>query len=67
MAFHLSGIVNSDVSKHIDHIIPLNYQGNNRIAGTNDASNFQLLCDTCNTSKGSRNTATNLMSISWWD
>lgn len=63
----LSGIVNNDVSKHIDHIIPLNYQGINRIGGTNDASNFQLLCDSCNTSKGSRNTATNLMNIPWWD
>ncbi|MEH7124567.1 HNH endonuclease, partial [Bacillus sp. JJ1773] len=63
----LSGIVNSDISKHIDHIIPLNYKGNNRIGGTNDASNFQLLCDICNTTKGSRNTATNLMSIPWWD
>jgi hypothetical protein len=63
----LSGILNSDISIHIDHIIPLDYQGNNRVGGTNDASNFQLLCDSCNTSKGSRNTATNLMSIPWWD
>lgn len=35
-------------SYHIDHIIPLN------CGGTNDATNLQLLCNSCNTSKGAR-------------
>ena len=62
----LTGVINSDFSKHIDHIIPLDYGPENFIAVTNDSSNFQLMCDGCNGSKGSRKTETNIVNIPWW-
>ncbi|WP_329767411.1 HNH endonuclease [Bacillus nitratireducens] len=46
---------------HIDHIVPL------QLFGSNDASNFQLLCETCNTSKGARSTATSSVNIPFWN
>lgn len=63
----LTGIVNSDFSRHIDHIIPLDYGKEGMLGGTNDSSNFQLYCDKCNLKKGSRNTNTNNINIPWWD
>lgn len=44
----LSGLINISNISHIDHIVPLDK------FGFNDVSNLQLLCDNCNTSKGSR-------------
>lgn len=46
---------------HIDHIVPLN------LYGSNDASNFQLLCESCNTSKGDRSASTSAISIPCWN
>lgn len=63
----LTGVINSDFSKHMDHIIPLDYGDENFLGGTNDSSNFQLLCDGCNGRKGSRSTETNIVNIPWWD
>ncbi|OTY60165.1 hypothetical protein BK746_08495 [Bacillus thuringiensis serovar yosoo] len=37
----------------MDHIVPLNRMGNN------DPTNFEILCQTCNISKGDRTTETN--------
>ncbi|MDA1909452.1 HNH endonuclease [Bacillus cereus] len=47
---HLSNETNVDA---IDHIVPLNRMGNN------DPTNFEILCQTCNISKGDRTTETN--------
>lgn len=44
----LTGLINISNLYHIDHIVPLNKYG------FNDVSNLQLLCDNCNSSKGSR-------------
>ncbi|MBW7632583.1 HNH endonuclease [Bacillus licheniformis] len=46
---------------HIDHIIPL------ELFGSNDSSNLQLLCESCNTSKGARTTETNNMNVPFWN
>nr|WP_232713460.1 HNH endonuclease signature motif containing protein [Bacillus xiapuensis] len=35
--------------------------------GTNDASNMQLLCETCNTSTGVRSTATSSVNVPFWN
>ncbi|WP_256972461.1 HNH endonuclease [Priestia aryabhattai] len=57
----LSKIVNINGTYHIDHIVPL------RMYGGNDSSNFQLLCESCNTSKGNRNSETNRVNIPFWN
>jgi hypothetical protein len=46
----LSGVINISNKYHIDHIVPLAKYG------LNDVSNLQLLCEFCNTSKGSKHT-----------
>lgn len=46
----LSGTINISNKYHIDHIVPLEKYG------LNDVSNLQLLCEFCNTSKGSKHT-----------
>ncbi|OQP09823.1 hypothetical protein B1692_16745, partial [Geobacillus thermoleovorans] len=45
----------------IDHIVPLN------LFGSNDASNMQLLCERCNTSKGDRSTDTSFINVPFWN
>lgn len=57
----LSNLVRSQNKIHIDHIVPLD------LYGTNDASNMQLLCETCNTYKGARSTATNTINVPFWN
>lgn len=41
----VSGLLNINGKIHLDHVIPLNK------GGTNDTSNIQLLCETCNLKK----------------
>ncbi|MCY9263991.1 HNH endonuclease [Bacillus haynesii] len=57
----LTGYFNVSGTYHVDHIIPLKLYGNN------DPSNFQILCDTCNTQKGARTTVTNNVSVPFWN
>jgi len=57
----LSNLVRNQNQIHIDHIVPLN------LYGTNDASNMQLLCESCNTSKGDRNTITSALNVPFWN
>ncbi|MCP1494580.1 hypothetical protein J2Y73_004611 [Peribacillus frigoritolerans] len=57
----LSNLLRSQNQIHIDHIIPLN------VFGTNDASNMQLLCESCNTSKGDKSTETSSINVPFWN
>jgi 5-methylcytosine-specific restriction endonuclease McrA len=57
----LSNLIRHQNQIHIDHIIPLN------LFGSNDASNMQLLCDSCNTSKGDRSTETSSINVPFWN
>lgn len=57
----LSYLLRTQNTIHIGHIIPLG------VFGSNDASNFQLLCETCNTSKGARSTATSSINVPFWN
>ncbi|TXR66492.1 HNH endonuclease [Bacillus sp. AR8-1] len=57
----LTHLVRPQNIKHIDHIVPL------ALYGSNDASNFQLLCETCNTSKGARSTKTSAVNVPFWN
>ena len=57
----LSNLIRSQNTVHIDHIVPLD------VFGSNDASNFQLLCETCNTSKGARATTTSSINVPFWN
>lgn len=45
---NLDKVFSADSKIHYDHIIPL------RQGGTNDPTNYQLMCDHCNTSKNDR-------------
>ncbi|WP_281884191.1 HNH endonuclease [Paenibacillus sp. YYML68] len=45
---------------HLDHIIPLD------LGGTNDPTNFQLLCEKCNLFKGARHSNTKDIDIPFW-
>ena len=57
----LTKLIRTQNTIHIDHIVPL------QLFGSNDATNFQLLCETCNTSKGARLTATSSVNIPFWN
>ena len=48
----LGGILSTQPDEHYDHIVPL------AKLGANDVTNLQLLCKSCNLSKGSRSAAT---------
>lgn len=50
-----------DKTIHFDHIVPL------KNGGTNDPKNYQILCETCNTSKGARHDNTKNFIIPFWD
>lgn len=56
----LTRLLNIDNKINYDHIIPLEN------SGTNDPTNFQITCETCNKSKGARNNAYNNISDSYW-
>ncbi|SES10183.1 HNH endonuclease [Salipaludibacillus aurantiacus] len=57
----LSNLIRSQNKIHLDHIVPL------ELYGTNDPSNMQLLCETCNSSKGARSTATSAVNVPCWN
>lgn len=57
----LTGLVRTKNKIHIDHVVPLD------LYGSNDASNFQLLCETCNTSKGARTTTSSSINVPYWN
>jgi hypothetical protein len=57
----LSGLLSVQEGVHFDHIVPLN------LLGTNDPSNFQLLCEQCNLQKSGRSSSTSYRYKSWWD
>lgn len=56
----LSGLLSTDRRLHYDHIVPL-YRW-----GTNDPSNFQLLCEACNLNKSKRPGVTSNKYPPWW-
>lgn len=56
----LSSSFTTIVDKNFDHIIPLNEGGNN------DPSNWQLTCESCNKSKGARNTKFKNIMFPFW-
>ena len=57
----LSNLIRTVNKIHIDHIVPL------ELYGSNDASNMQLLCSTCNTKKGARSTKTSNLHAPYWN
>lgn len=57
----LSGLLNTVISLELDHIVPLN------LFGTNDATNFQLLCTECNSGKSGNAPLTGDRYIPWWE
>lgn len=57
----LSGLFATDRTLHYDHIVPLARYG------TNDPSNFQLLCKKCNIEKSDSNPVTGSHYNAWWD
>ncbi|RDY72557.1 HNH endonuclease [Halobacillus trueperi] len=57
----LSNLIRQQNQINIDHIIPL------KVYGTNDTSNMQLLCSTCNQSKGDRTTETSSINVPFWN
>ncbi|NHO33732.1 HNH endonuclease [Acetobacter fallax] len=44
----ISGLSSPNIKVHLDHMVPL------AAGGSNDPTNFQLACESCNTSKGKR-------------
>jgi hypothetical protein len=57
----ISGLLHTDFSRHIDHIVPLARWG------TNDPCNLQLTCESCNLSKSARPGRTSTNYLPWWD
>ncbi|EPD5575250.1 HNH endonuclease, partial [Vibrio parahaemolyticus] len=56
----LTGLLSNSRDVAIDHIVPLN------MGGTNDATNFQILCSKCNTDKGGDSTETSDLYSPYW-
>lgn len=56
----VSGLLNLDSIIHLDHVLPL-CKG-----GTNDSTNFQLLCSDCNLVKGGRPIAQKNINHAFW-
>ncbi|QEM09082.1 HNH endonuclease [Mucilaginibacter rubeus] len=56
----LTKILRPDVTAHYDHMVPL-AQG-----GINDVSNIQLLCSSCNLSKGKKDIITSNQYYKWY-
>jgi hypothetical protein len=56
----VSGVLNLDGVLHLDHLLPL------FVGGTNDPTNFQLLCRECNLSKGGRQIDAQSINHSFW-
>ncbi len=57
----LTGLLSTDKKLHYDHIVPL------ELGGSNDPTNFQLTCSTCNLKKGFRSMNTNDIASLFWD
>lgn len=57
----LSGLVSSFTDRNFDHIIPL------AVSGSNDPTNYQLLCEDCNKSKGKKEILTPRSLVPYWD
>lgn len=56
----LTNIMVPTGQRHIDHMVPL------KASGTNDPTNFQLACESCNKSKGANVLATNHLTFTYW-
>lgn len=56
----LTNILVPTEARHIDHMVPL------KASGTNDPTNFQLTCESCNTSKGARVHANSHLTYPYW-
>lgn len=57
----LSGLIATDRRLNFDHIVPLDSWG------SNDPSNFQLLCERCNNEKAAFPKGAGHFYIPWWD
>jgi hypothetical protein len=57
----LSGLLATDRRLHFDHIVPLARWG------TNDPSNFQVLCESCNLEKSDSPAKVGRFYVPWWD
>lgn len=57
----LSGLLNTDFKRHLDHIVPL------YLWGTNDPCNIQLTCEKCNLNKSKRPGSTSPKYVPYWD
>ena len=58
---NLSKIFQNGNNENYDHIIPL------RQGGTNDPTNFQLMCEHCNKAKRDRSTSYRNVIWPYWD
>ncbi len=57
----LSGLLNTDFKRHLDHIVPL------YLWGTNDPCNVQLTCERCNLKKSKLPAITSPKYTPYWD
>lgn len=57
----LSGLLNTDFKRHLDHIVPL------YLWGTNDPCNIQLTCESCNLKKSKLPGVTSPKYVPYWD